>query len=62
MIKNVIVTLILIAILGLAISYIIRQKKKGVKCIGCPSGGCCPSKNGKTTQCTCGCQDTENNL
>ncbi len=46
--KNLIVTLIVIAIIALAVFYIIRQKKKGVKCIGCPSGGKCDSCNSKT--------------
>lgn len=49
--KNLIVTIIVIAIIALAILYIVRQKKKGVKCIGCPSGGCCPSK--KNGKCNC---------
>lgn len=39
--KNLIVIAVIIVILGLAIGYIIKQKKKGVKCIGCPSGGNC---------------------
>lgn len=45
MIANVIVTLILVAIVGGIIAYIVREKKRGVKCIGCPyakqcGGGC----------------------
>ncbi len=32
---------IIIAILGSAIGYIIMQKRKGVKCIGCPSEAKC---------------------
>ena len=40
--------LVLLA-LGSAIAYIIKEKKKGVKCIGCPSGGNC-------TQCNGGCR------
>ena len=28
-------------ILGLAVWYIRRAKKKGTKCIGCPAGGNC---------------------
>lgn len=41
--ENVIALLVLIIILGLAVSYIVKAKKKGVKCIGCPAGGNCPS-------------------
>ena len=32
---------IIVVILGLAIGYIRRAKKKGVKCIGCPDGAKC---------------------
>lgn len=35
--------LILVLILGLAVAYIIKAKRRGVKCIGCPVGGNCPS-------------------
>lgn len=40
---DVIVVLILVVLLGSAITYIVKAKKKGVKCIGCPAGGSCPS-------------------
>ena len=40
------------AILGLAAWYIIRAKKKGKKCIGCPDG--CASKGGCGGNCA-GC-------
>ena len=46
--ENVILILVIAAILGLAIWYVVRSKKKGRKCIGCPSGGC--------EQCHCGCE------
>ena len=36
-----ILILILAIIIGAAIRYIIVSKKKGVKCIGCPSGCNC---------------------
>ena len=39
-----IVILIIIAIVGVATAYIIREKKRGTKCIGCPSAGTCPHK------------------
>ena len=46
---NVIVILILIAILAAIIWYLVRAKKKGEKCIGCPyakkCGGNCGSNN-----------------
>lgn len=33
---------ILLIIIGTAVTYIIRAKKSGAKCIGCPAGGKCP--------------------
>ncbi len=38
---DIIVGLVIAAILGSAITYIVKQKKKGVKCIGCPDSGAC---------------------
>ena len=35
---------VLVLILGAAIGYIVRQKKKGAKCIGCPHAQTCQSK------------------
>lgn len=40
---NVIGGLVLAAILAAAITYIVKQRKKGVKCIGCPDAGSCGS-------------------
>ncbi|MBR5472949.1 MAG: FeoB-associated Cys-rich membrane protein [Clostridia bacterium] len=37
---------IIVIILVAIIIYLVRQKKKGVKCIGCPYGGKCSSCNG----------------
>ncbi len=34
--KEVLIIAIIVAILGSALFYIISQKKKGTKCIGCP--------------------------
>ena len=45
---NVIVVVILIGIVSLAIGYIVRAKKRGQGCIGCPNA----SKCGK--HCSCG--------
>lgn len=46
--ENFLIILVAAAIVGLAARYIHKQKKQGVKCIGCPSGcncsgctGCC---------------------
>ena len=51
---NYIVPIIIALIVGGAIAYIVKAKKSGAKCIGCPSGGCCSEKNGE--KCNCGCQ------
>ena len=32
---------ILLVVVGLAVLYVIRSKKKGQKCIGCTGGCCC---------------------
>ena len=37
---------ILIIIIGAASLYIIKAKKSGVKCIGCPAAGNCSGKCG----------------
>ncbi len=54
-ITNIVIILILLVILGSSCFYIVKAKKSGVKCIGCPQGGTCASKNNGTTECTCGC-------
>lgn len=38
--ENVLIVLILLVVLGLAAWYVIRSKKRGKKCIGCPEGCC----------------------
>ena len=38
---NFVAALVLIAIIGLAAGYIIRAKKSGQKCIGCPDSRTC---------------------
>ncbi len=48
-ISNAIVIILLVLILGAAISYIYREKKKGTRCIGCPSSGTCP-KHGRCSK------------
>ena len=48
--SDIIVIAIVILVVGAAVAYIIREKKKGVKCIGCPHAKECASKN-----CSGGC-------
>ena len=44
---DLVVILALVLVLGGAIAYVIREKKKGRKCIGCPYADSC-------TKCNCG--------
>lgn len=41
---NAIVILVIVAIVGVAVAYIVKEKKRGVKCIGCPYAGQCANK------------------
>lgn len=41
---DIIVSVILILIIGGALTYIIRAKKRGEKCIGCPYSKQCSGK------------------
>ena len=34
---------------GFTVAYLVRAKKRGAKCIGCPSGGTCPGCGGRCT-------------
>ena len=57
--KDIILVAVLLAILGLAVWYIIKAKKSGKKCIGCPDG-CCPSQSsGESCGCGCGCDGSK---
>jgi len=62
---NFIVILIVVVIVGAAVIYIVREKKRGVKCIGCPSASTCPNSgrctgscdSGEKTECSCHTED-----
>lgn len=49
--SNLIVFIILVIILGRAVYYIVSQKKKGVRCVGCDCAGRCPQAQEKTINC-----------
>lgn len=53
--EDLIIIAVLVIILGAAIAYMIRAKKSGVKCIGCPAGGNCSRKSHEASACSCGC-------
>lgn len=56
---NIVVILILLAIIGGATFYIVKAKKSGVKCIGCPSAKTCSSckcnSKSENSCCSCSC-------
>ena len=52
---NFVVAGIVLMIFSLASIYIYKEKKRGVKCIGCPSARTCASRNSGTPGCGCGC-------
>ncbi|MBP3348085.1 MAG: FeoB-associated Cys-rich membrane protein [Clostridia bacterium] len=55
---DIIAIVIICLIVGGAMAYIIRSKKRGVKCIGCPAQGKCAHyarANKKSGDCGCGC-------
>jgi len=47
---DLIIVAVVLVIIGTAAAYIIKAKKSGVKCIGCPSGSSC---SGNCGGCTC---------
>ena len=52
---NIVMILILFVIVGSACFYIVKAKRNGEKCIGCPMSKQCASKNQGKTECNCGC-------
>ena len=52
MLPDIIVIAVILLIIGAATAYIIKAKKSGQKCIGCPYSKSCGTKNGG---CGCGC-------
>lgn len=56
MTDDIIAALAIVLIIGGAVAYIIKAKKSGQKCIGCPYSKTC---RGKCSSCSCGCQSAE---
>jgi len=48
-----ILVVVILFIVGAAVAYIVKEKKKGTKCIGCPAAATCPSAHGG--KCSGGC-------
>ena len=49
---------VIVLIVGLAAWYVIKAKRSGKKCIGCPNGGC-SSQCGGSCGCGCSCSQSE---
>ena len=49
---EIIAIALIVLIIGGATAYIIKAKKSGKKCIGCPDSGSC---SGNCAGCSCGC-------
>lgn len=51
---DVIVVAVILVIVAAAAAYIIKAKRSGVKCVGCPAGstcnGACQSCSGRASQ------------
>ncbi len=45
---------VILLIIGGAVAYIVKAKKSGKKCIGCPYGDSCGKSKGA---CSCGCNE-----
>ena len=56
--ENFIIIAIVLAIVILAALYIIKAKKSGKKCIGCPDSCSCSKTNGGCSGC-CNCSDNK---
>ena len=54
--ENLIILAVIAIIIGLAVGYIHKEKKRGVKCISCPNGCSC---NGKCGGDCSGCGNSE---
>ncbi len=46
--ENLMVIGILLVLVGAAVFYIRKERKKGAGCIGCPAAGCCLKKGCKS--------------
>lgn len=50
--ENIILVGIIALIIGLAVWYIRKEKRRGVQCIGCPQSKAC---SGQCARCSAGC-------
>ncbi len=52
---NLIAVIVIVAILALAAGYVVRAKKRGAKCIGCPDNKTCAK--GQDSMCSGKCSN-----
>lgn len=53
---DVVVSAIIVVIVGAALAYIIKSRKNGIKCVGCPDAKSCGSGgHTKAAVSSCGC-------
>ena len=52
---NILVAGLILMLVGFAVIYIYREKKRGVTCIGCPNAAACAANRGGVGECSCGC-------
>ncbi len=52
---DILIIAVLFIIIGGAAAYVIKAKKSGVKCIGCPSGATCGQNDSGCSSCGGGC-------
>ncbi|MBO5129832.1 MAG: FeoB-associated Cys-rich membrane protein [Oscillospiraceae bacterium] len=51
--ENAIIIVVVLMVIGLAVRFIYKEKKRGVKCVGCPFSETCGS-GGCNGGCSCG--------
>lgn len=52
---NALIIIVVLAVLAVAIAFIVKEKRRGVVCIGCPAGATCASKGNPSATCSaCG--------
>ena len=56
---NFIAAAVIVAIVGAAAAYIIREKRRGVKCVGCPYAKTCGAKTASPCSGSCSCHQPE---
>lgn len=54
-----IIIAVIALIIGGAVWYVVKAKKSGKKCIGCPEGCCNSHKDGSACACCCGSKSTD---